>query len=290
MNNVGQGRIVSGPSLSDTLRYIVKTPPDFVQPDVQKNAWNYIHRRTDQADIYFVCNPHEAPAAATCVFRAQGAVQVWDAVTGRRYAADGRPHEAGRTRVELHLAARGSCFVVIGRPEASGEPLPRLPRTRAAAVLEGSWTVRFDPKLGGPGEVAFEKLTDWTQRGEPGIRHYSGRAVYQKRFDLPADLAAAKNLLLELGRVRNVAEVTLNGQRLGVVWTAPWQIDLSGAVRPKDNQLEIAVVNLWPNRLIGDAGLPADKRLTATNVKKFKPDSPLLPSGLLGPVRLIVAE
>ncbi|MCH8167098.1 MAG: hypothetical protein IIC03_04115 [Proteobacteria bacterium] len=88
-------------------------------------------------------------------------------------------------------------------------------------------------------------------------------------------------MYLNLGKVKNLAEVHLNGADLGVVWTAPWQVDITSAVKPTGNELEIDVVNLWPNRLIGDAALPPEKRLTVTNVTKFKKDSPLLESGLL---------
>jgi hypothetical protein len=148
--------------------------------------------------------------------------------------------------------------------------------------------VKFDSKWGGPESVVFEKLVDWTQREEPGIKYYSGKAIYHKIFDLPGTAQGSKQrLYLDLKRVKNIAHVRLNGKDLGVVWTPPWQVDITQAVKPTGNKLEIDVINLWPNRLIGDAGLPPEKRLTKTNVTKFKKDSPLLPSGLLGPVRLI---
>jgi hypothetical protein len=92
-----------------------------------------------------------------------------------------------------------------------------------------------------------------------------------------------------LGTVKDLAEVRLNGKRLGVVWTAPWRIDISGAVKDRENELEIDVVNQWPNCLIGDSRLPAEKQLTKSNYK-LKPDDPLVPSGLLGPVTLQMAE
>jgi hypothetical protein len=111
------------------------------------------------------------------------------------------------------------------------------------------------------------------------------KATYKKTFDLLKDIRKSDNrLYLDLGRIKNVTEVRLNGKDLGVVWTAPWRVEITDAVRPMDNRLEIDVVNLWPNRLIGDAALPPKKRLTKTNVKKFHEDYPLYPSGLLGPV------
>ena len=119
-----------------------------------------------------------------------------------------------------------------------------------------------------------------------GIKHYSGKATYQKTFDLPEALRSrGQPLVLELGTVKNIAAVRLNGKDLGVVWTHPWRVEITEAVREAGNRLEIEGVNLWPNRLIGDAALPPEKRLTRGNVQLGK-DHPLLESGLLGPVTL----
>ena len=160
--------------------------------------------------------------------------------------------------------------------------------------LAGPWQVSFDPRWGGPANVTFEKLEDWTRRPEPGIRHYSGTAVYRQSFDLPAEartvMAAGKPLFLDLGTVKELAEVRLNGQNLGVVWCPPWRVEITAAVREKENMLELNVVNFWPNRLIGDAALPPEKRRTATNITKFTADSPLMESGLLGPVTLQLVQ
>jgi hypothetical protein len=157
--------------------------------------------------------------------------------------------------------------------------------------LTGPWTVKFEPRWGGPESVVFERPEDWTKRAEEGIKFYSGTATYHKTFDLPPALRdSGKRIYLDLGTVKNIARVRVNGEDCGVVWTAPWHAEISGRVQAQDNRLEIAVANLWPNRLIGDASLPPDKQFTVTNVKKFKKDAPLLESGLLGPVTLVVAE
>jgi hypothetical protein len=155
-----------------------------------------------------------------------------------------------------------------------------------ALELAGPWDVSFDPKWGGPAHVSFDNLDDWSKRPEPGIRHYSGKATYKQTFDFPSPATRHPSLFLDLGTVRNVAAVRLNGRDLGVVWCAPWRVEVTDAIKPKDNALEIAVINLWPNRLIGDAAQPPDKRLTKSNVTGFRPDTPLPPSGLLGPVTL----
>jgi hypothetical protein len=308
---------------------------------------DYIHRTSPLADIYFVPNQSDNWLRADCVFRVAGRrPEIWDPVTGEHWEAtdwrgDAPPSEGrgmvslGRTILPLVFAPRQSWFVVFrkpaeprtialqherGRPQGtvpfqgerglfpSPKTRPNFPVLTAAAGLSGPWTVRFDPKWAGPASVVFEKLQDWTQRAEPGIRYYSGKATYEKTFDLPASFPATgapsgdcplsgrkgtvpfgrgrARIFLDLGRVKNLAEVRLNGKDLGVVWTAPWRVDITAAVRPAGNRLEVDVVNLWPNRLIGDATLAPPRRLTVTNVKKFKKDSPLLESGLLGPVTL----
>jgi hypothetical protein len=147
--------------------------------------------------------------------------------------------------------------------------------------------VSFDPKWGGPEKVTFDQLVDWTTRSEPGIKFYSGTAVYRKEFNLPTMPPKGIRLLLDLGAVHEVGSVRLNGRDLGVVWTKPAQVDITDAVKAAGNALEVTVVNLWPNRLIGDEALPKQLRVTETNMRKFGSASPLLPSGLIGPVRVL---
>lgn len=177
--------------------------------------------------------------------------------------------------------------------------------TRALMEIAGPWKIWFDPKWGGPGEVIFEKLLDWTKHPAESIRYYSGTAVYSINFDLPADLKISRKdrIYLDLGEVNCLARVKLNGKELGIVWTAPPSVLLKGGLKRKNNLLEIEVANLWVNRLIGDENEPWDgvadgrwpewllkgqprptKRYTFTTHRFYKRGDPLLPSGLLGPV------
>ncbi len=187
-----------------------------------------------------------------------------------------------------------SGFVVF-RPDTPKEKLPFFfePRLGSFLDLAGPWDVSFDPAWGGPAKIVFEKPEDWTSRPEEGIRHYSGKAVYRKRFDLSSDvLKHAKNgCRLALGTVHDMASVKLSGRDLGVVWCDPWAVELPpGLLREHGNELEITVANRWPNRLIGDQALPPEKRRTKTTWNPFHKDSPLLPSGLIGPVQIMVTE
>ncbi len=142
------------------------------------------------------------------------------------------------------------------------------------------WTVTFTPGWGAPAEATFDKLLSWTENANPGIRYYSGTARYSTNIDLPA----ARDYQLDLGEVREIAEVWLNGKPQGILWKKPFQVTVPA--KAGSNTLEIEVVNLWPNRLIGDQQVPPEKRFTKTNITKFTANSPLLPSGLLGPVTL----
>jgi hypothetical protein len=138
--------------------------------------------------------------------------------------------------------------------------------------------------------VEFAKLISWTERPEDGIKYYSGTATYRKSFDLPPALRGSHaRVALDLGAVKYVAQVRLNGKDLGPLWTKPFRVDITDAVKPSGNVLEIDVANLWPNRIIGDARLPPDRRFTHTNVV-YKQDTPLWESGLLGPVKLELIE
>jgi hypothetical protein len=223
----------------------------------------------------------------------------------------------------MTFAPRQSWFVVFRKEprnwklETGNLEKKNFAELKSVMELTGAWEVTFDPKWfypdnGTGGKVTFSALSDWAAHADPAIKHYSGIATYRKTFDFPQVSSfqfQGTNLFLSLGVVKNVARARLNGHDLGTVWTAPWQVDISSAVKPGANVLEIEVANLWPNRLIGDATLPQEQRRTVTNVRTYdtletanygckkcgarkKDGKPaeLLPSGLLGPVRIIKEE
>jgi hypothetical protein len=163
---------------------------------------------------------------------------------------------------------------------------------RLLAELPGPWTVRFATNWSGPAEVQFDSLVSWPDRVEPGIRYYSGSATYEQAFALTDAEARAKHarLYLDLGDARELAAVCVNGKNCGITWCPPFRVDITAAVKPGQNQLEIEVVNFWPNRIIGDATVPAAQRRTRTNIRKLTAQTPLMPSGLLGPVRILREE
>ncbi|HEY8971181.1 MAG TPA: glycosyl hydrolase, partial [Puia sp.] len=155
--------------------------------------------------------------------------------------------------------------------------------------ITGEWQVSFDTAWGGPAQIRVDSLRSWTAFNDPGIKYYSGAAVYKKSFTVSDARLKETKAVLDLGNVLEMASVTVNGHALAVRWCAPFRWDITEYIHAGDNRLEVEVVNLWPNRLIGDSGLPPEQRRTRTNVKKFdQPDSKkyLRESGLLGPVTL----
>jgi len=263
-----------------------RVPPDFAAD----KPLRYTHRTTPDRELYFVGNPSAAPVTTTATFRVSGrSPELWDPMTGAMRRLPESKTSGGLTTLPLTLAAHESCFVVFPRRGAGAAPASRAKTNRVepqpVATLDGPWQVRFDPTLRGPADVRFDQLVDWTTRPEPGIRYYSGRATYRRAFQRPAGQRA----LLDLGAVQVMANVRVNGRDCGTLWTAPWRVDITAALRDGENQLEVEVANLWPNRLIGDAKDPAHA-FTKTTHQPYGPDHPLLPSGLLGPVRVMVSE
>ena len=275
----------------------------------------YTHRTTDDRDIYFISNRTNTAVRDTCIFRVgSGRPELWDPVTGETRFLNLFKRQNGLTFIPLTFDNAQSFFIVFSKNDETGD-VPyfdgkNFPEEIAAKMLQGPWSVSFDPKWGGPAEVIFKELEDWTKRPEEGIRYYSGIAVYFKKFDLPKDLLPDGNaeLYIDLQEVNNMARVKLNGKDLGVVWTAPWQVRITEAIREKDNELEIEVANLWMNRLIGDEQFPDDGvkdgkwpawllegkprtsgRYTFTTNRFYKKGMPLRPSGLIGPVRILKA-
>ncbi len=262
-------------------------PPDF-EAD---GSVRYIHRRENGMDWYFIANRDGQTRATTCRFRVRGLQpEWWSPVSGECRELPEYEEQDGRTAVPLRLEAFESGFVVFRKPSAT-RPVSRknFPELKTIATLSAPWEVAFDPKWGGPAKIVLANLEDWSKRSEPGIKFYSGKAVYRTTFDA-GDAALHRpdiRLCLSLGNVKNLASVTLNGRDLGIVWCQPWRVEIPpAALMTRKNALEITVANLWINRLIGDSALPAEKRLARTTWNPFNANSPVQESGLLGPVTL----
>ncbi|MGD0036537.1 MAG: glycosyl hydrolase [Bacteroidota bacterium] len=294
---VGSGRVIADKTVREVLQSD-GVPPDCeflttLNPQLSTN-FDYIHRTLDDVEIYFVANHSANAVSVDCAFRVAGKVpELWNPLNGEHRFASAYEEKNGRTVVPLDFNPCGSWFVVF-RVTSAAHPATAKNNSDNLSLLSeisGSWIVHFNSKWGGPVSAQFDSLTSWTTRPEPGIKYYSGTAIYEKSFNFPQSTTRnpTSKLWLDLGNVRELAEVKVNGQSRGVVWTPPFRVDITEAVKPGANRLEIEVVNFWPNRIIGDASLPPDQRLTRTNIRNLKVNTPLMESGLFGPVQLMEA-
>jgi hypothetical protein len=296
----GKGRVIWGKSPRDVLLADgFKTDFTYTGQTENPDDLDYIHRTANGEEIYYVINRKQKPVAVDCTFRVTGKQpEIFDPVGGSIQQARAFRQANGCTTLPMEFDRFGSYFVVFRKPIANdmaGNANTNFPKLTKLQDLTASWNVSFDPAWGGPAVAEFPELISWTHRSEDGIKSYSGKATYRKTFDLVGDLAGKpQRLFLDLGDVRNVAEVRLNGKKLGILWCFPWRVDITKAVKGTGNDLEIDVINLWPNRVIADLNLPPDKRLTKTHdVFRFDmitPKTKPLDSGLLGPVSVLQAN
>jgi hypothetical protein len=309
-NTCGKGKIVWGTSLRDILLARGMGPDFGFVCDDKECDLDYIHRRTADSDIYFVINKREQWQDVICSFRMSDKTpQLWMPDTGEITACPSYERASGVTRLPLRLPPFGSVFVVF-RHVAQPPPAGFGSQTRSVALgnpitpegggatrdqswaVDGPWQVCFPPGWGAPVSRTFPQLVSWTQDSDEGVRHFSGVATYHKTFNVASEqLGAEKRLVLDLGRVRFVAEVYLNGRSLGILWKPPFKVDISDAIRPGANELVVEVANTWSNRLAGDARSQG-RDFCRTNIAKSLTwtvpwkETPLLESGLLGPVQL----
>lgn len=289
----GQGRVVWGITAREILGR-AGVQPDFRHDGGSETFLDWIHRSDATREIYFVVNRRNHAESRTGTFRVTGRQpEIFDPVTGTVREARSFAQSAGCTSLPLEFAPFGSVFVIF--EEKIAETRAGAARTNSDALtvatrITGPWKVAFDPKWGGPAAVEFSELVDWTERPEEGIKYYSGTATYSKTFH--SDRHRGQRVFLDLGDVKALAQVRLNGKNLGIVWTPPYRVEITSAVRAGNNDLEIDVINLWPNRMIGDGRLAPEKRYTVTNIPTYYEPKPqtLLPSGLLGPVTVYVTS
>ena len=297
-----------------------------ILPDFAADApLEFVHRLADQRDVYFVANKSQDPIIANCLFRvATDQVALWHPESGNTRELHGASIcPDGRTSLQLHFEALESYFVVFDPSHSEGAPTTiraiaeaDFPALTSMVTISGPWNVQFDPQSGGPQDpVEFEELADWSQNALDAIRYYSGTATYTKSFDLPAEAIQSKHrLYLDLGLVEVMASVTLNGKELGIAWKRPFRLPVGDAAKPGPNTLEIRVVNLWPNRMIGDENLPPDSdrnssgtlnswpewlvpggsspsgRFSFATWRHWSKEDSLIPSGLIGPVEILREE
>jgi hypothetical protein len=359
-NKYGKGRIIWGKDVNTVLAEMnVKPDMEFTSTQVNTGL-DYIHRKTNESEIYFVVNRFgrkgindfefryltslpDRYEQVECKFRVTGMVpELWDPMNGQTKPILTYKEENGQTIIPLNLEPEGSVFIVFRKAEntphitkiekdgkqffpenqfkgvdkqaieivkANGKVISTifepgnysmtwsdgkvtktfLKPENASLNLTGKWIINFDTLWGGPKQVEINALKSWTHFTDIGIKYYSGTANYKKSFTVNPESLKGTKVILDLGNVLEMASISFNGTKMPVRWSAPFTFDVTKYIKKGENKLEVEVVNLWPNRLIGDGKLPVEKRLTKTNIVKYNvPDAEkyLRESGLIGPVKL----
>lgn len=300
LQTVGKGRVYSGQNVEAVLK-ILKVVPDFdysitgndekagdAEAVANDQQIAFIHRRLADRDLYLVDSRGDKPANLDASFRVTGkAAELWHAETGAITPASFAITN-GRTTVPLHLEPWESVFVVFRTATTeSSRHLPATTETQVASIA-GPWTVSFQEGRGAPASIKLDKLISWSDSTDEGVKFFSGKGTYSRTIEAkPEWFANGATLWLDLGQVKNLAVVTMNGKQLGTVWRAPYRVNLTPALKPGANQISVTVINSWVNRIIGDRKPNAARQYTFTSWKSYSAKSPLQPSGLLGPVTLV---
>ncbi len=318
-HSFGKGMTYWGLTLGEVLTRL-KDPQDFASSGSLDNPPAWVHRHTADSDIYFVANQADAPVHLDARFRVTGKdVQVWQPMDG---VVSGKPvaystaaridqrtgnrepglqpalyaPEPGFSVVPLDLAERESVFVVFRNATSALMRSAPVAGETKLSTLSGSWTVTFPPNWGAPASIQMTKLTSWTDSADAGVKYFSGTATYTKTVQASASwFRSGQHVWIDLGKVRDIAEVKVNGKSAGLTWAPPYRVDVTSALKPGLNKLEIAVTNEWTNRQIGDRLGPADKRILSTPAAPVRPGGggfgfgPQVPleSGLLGDVSFV---
>jgi hypothetical protein len=290
-SGLGKGKVYGGQTIAQALAAL-QVAPDFEYTKPQQDTrLASVHRRLADGDIYWISNTNDRPEILETTFRIQGkAPDLWHPDTGLSEPASYRIAD-GRTTVPLRLDPNDAVFVVFRRASTETSRALPVPAEAILAGITGAWDVAFQADRGAPARVSFDSLGSWSASPDPGVKYFSGTGTYTKVIEAPPDwFKTGAKLWLDLGDVKNIAEVSLNGSPLGLLWKAPFRVDVTSALKAGPNTLEIKVTNLWVNRLIGDQQPGITKKSTYTAVEFYRADSPLLASGLIGPVRIVRSE
>lgn len=249
----------------------------------------YVHRKLPYKEIYWLNSRSAQNNQATLSFRVYGKTPMkFNPETGE-VSKLGYTMKDGRTLIDLNFNPWDAYFIVFeGNTKTDKLKLPAL-KSMASQSIEGKWKVSFQKGRGAPKEsIEFSNLVSFTTRNEEGIKYFSGIATYKNSFNLKA---VTKNQVvqIDLGEVKNLAEVYVNGKKAATLWKQPFMTDITSFVHAGINNIEIKVVNSWVNRLIGDAQ-PGAKKITFMVLPLLNENSPLEESGLLGPVKLQFLE
>jgi hypothetical protein len=287
VHNVGKGRIYAGLNLAEALLAMNAVPDLEYTKSAAETRLDFVHRKLPDADIYFLVNHSDRAEVIDARLRVTGTEpELWHADTGKSEPVS-YTIANGRTTVPLKLAPWDSVFIVLRRLTSKAQQVIPASSEHTLTTISGPWKVDFEANRGAPASLTMEALSDWSTHPNVGVRYFSGIGTYSKTLEVsPAWLRTSEHLWLDLGDVKNLAAVIINGRRQGEVWHAPYRLDITGALHRGNNEIKIEVANTWVNRLIGDEQ-PGATKYTFADVHPYNSKSPLLPSGLIGPVTLL---
>jgi hypothetical protein len=286
----GSGKVNGNATLAQALAAArVDADFSFTSPRNDTTLF-FVHRQIPDGEIYWVNNRNARDESVEASFRVTGKeAELWYPETGKTAPASYRS-SGGRTTVPLRLQPEEAVFVVFRKPATAASRSLPVPAETSLGSVEGAWEVGFQADRGAPQKLTFSQLGSFTDHADAGVKYFSGTATYTKSIDAPAAwFQPGARLWLDLGDVKNLAEVSVNGQALGIVWKKPFRVDVTTALKRGQNTLEVKVTNLWVNRLVGDQQPGVTRKYTYTAQQFYRADSPLLPSGLIGPVRVVSA-
>ena len=287
----GNPKVFTGKTIKEVLDQLNIEPDFSYSKPAADTKLMYVHRKLPGSDIYWLDSRNDNVQDLEGTFRITGKVpELWFAESGKTEPLS-YSIANGVTKVKLHMEPNDALFVVFkNQATKTSVELPAV-KVKQLATIDGAWHVGFQKDRGAPSQATFDKLESYTENRDAGIKYFSGTATYTKT--IAADKAwftKDAELWLNLGDVKNLAEVIVNGKSLGIIWKKPFRINVTNALKPGQNKLEIKVTNLWVNRLIGDVQPGVTNKITYTTMPFYQANSKLLPSGLLGPVQVMGVE
>ncbi|RZK56885.1 MAG: DNA-binding protein, partial [Pedobacter sp.] len=297
---IGLGKIIKTPY---NRRSFIGLEPDlYVNENPMNKVYSYAknityaHRKSENKDIYFISNQLNEKRKLTFSFRVENKIPyLYDAISDKTIVLKSWAAFNERNLLKIDMEANQSLFVIFEAPIEGNPVIKTFGRVSNSQTfkpiqnLSTDWQVKFNPSYGGPSTpVEYKTLTDWTLNADSAIKYYSGTATYSKTFNYEGK--TTDKVWIDLGAFSSIAEVKINGIDCGTLWTAPFELEVSKALKQGGNQIEIYVTNTWVNRLIGDSKLPVDKRITSTTAPFRLGGKPLNPAGLFGPITLKIEE
>lgn len=259
----GKGKIYAGQTIKQVIDAL-KIVPDFEYTKPHGNTeLLYVHRKLIDGEIYWVNNRKNRVENLETTFRVTGrAAEIWDPITGKIKPAS-YSFANGRTTVPLHLEPNDAVFIVFRNKVRESSRIVPIPVETQVATIEGPWEVSFQPGRGAPATITLNSLIPWNENPDTGVKYFSGVGTYTKTIQAPAEwFRSGQELWLDLGVVKNLAEIILNGESLGIVWKTPFRVNVTKVLKEGENTLGVKITNLWVNRLIGDLQPGATKTPT----------------------------